>query len=202
VYEIYPKTCLRAEVCYPLSFFYLHFIRFSAEGGPLDHIWALLIGVEDNPKDPIGPDADLENMRVWLDSRNTPPDNIRVLQNEEATRDAILGVFASHLIHNPAIPRDAPILIYYSGHGAHLKAPAEWVKYGEATKGRIECIIPHDALPFDGNYDGENEDYIEADENAVEDLEKNVDEDYDHPRAIPDRTIAALLRQLARAKGE
>jgi hypothetical protein len=160
------------------------------------HMWALLIGIEDDIEDPIGPDADVAAMLAWLASRNTPGDNISVLSNEEATRDAILGVFASHLIHNPAIPRDAPILIYYSGHGAHLKAPTEWVKHGEATKGRIECIIPYDAVFVFDDDAGEN------DEDAEEDLEENDDEDYDIKRAIPDRTIGALLRQLARAKGE
>jgi hypothetical protein len=144
----------------------------------IEHIWALLIGIEyDLSKPLLGSKADVERVQQWLESRGTPADNIKTLRNEEATRDSILGVFKSHLIHNQAIPRDGPILLYYSGHGARDNPPDEWVAEGEATDRFIEFIVPYDAFTA-------------------------ADETWEPKHAIPDRTIGALLRQLARAKGD
>jgi hypothetical protein len=152
---------------------------------PQEHIWALLIGIETYPEHLPGARRDVDRMCRWLASLGTPADNIRVLLDGEATRDAILSVFHSHLVKNPAIPQDAPILLYYAGHGAREVPPAEWVSDDEAGDGLIEFIVPVDALLTDGirDADGRLEEYLEA------------------SYAIPDRTIGALLRRLARAKG-
>jgi hypothetical protein len=143
----------------------------------LEHIWALLIGIEYKTSDPpLHSDVDVKNVRNWLLSKGTPADNIKILSNEEATRASILNVFESHLIQNQGIPQDGPILLYYSGHGARDTPPADWVAKGEATDGMIEFIVPYDAL--------------------------NADDSMHQKHAIPDRTIGALLRRLARAKGD
>jgi hypothetical protein len=119
---------------------------------------------------------DIKSVQRWLESRGTPTDNVKILLNEQATRDNILNVFDLHLVQNQAIPRDGPILLYYSGHGARADPPEEWAVRGEATDGSIEFIVPYDAL--------------------------NADDTMERAHAIPDRTIGALLRRLAHAKGD
>jgi hypothetical protein len=141
-----------------------------------EHIWALVIGIEENPTLPAdGAKGDALSVRDWLLERGTPEDNIRVLLDEEANRVSILDVFEHHLISNAAIARDAPLLVYYAGHGAQTDAPEDWISDGETDTGQTEFIIPHDALGPDG----------ELDVNLI----------------IADRVIGALLRRLARAKG-
>ena len=65
-----------------------------------------------------------------------------------------------------------PILIYYAGHGSSAKTPNGWV----GSTGKIELLIPHDhSPPLD---------------------------DSNPTHGIPDRTLEALLSDLARKKGD
>jgi hypothetical protein len=63
------------------------------------------------------------------------------LRNEEATRDAIVGAIRK-LATNPAIKENDPILIFYAGHGAEVKAPLGWPP-NNAT-GLVQMLVPHD----------------------------------------------------------
>ncbi len=41
--------------------------------------------------------------------------------------------------NNPVIKKDDPILIFYAGHGAEMKAPSGWL----STNGKIQMLVPH-----------------------------------------------------------
>lgn len=64
-----------------------------------------------------------------------------------------------------------PIVIYYAGHGSTLPAPKDW----EAGGTHIQALVPQDV------------NVVDASDNLIV--------------AIPDRTIAILLNNLAYAKG-
>lgn len=73
---------------------------------------------------------------------------------------------------NPAINKDDPIVIFYAGHGSTIKAPIGW----ETDQKKIQALVPQDVGVKDAS---------------------------DKPiPPIPDRTIAALLNDLAESKGD
>lgn len=94
------------------------------------------------------------------------------LTNEDATRDAILGAFSTHLIENTKIEQGDAIILFYAGHGSRVKAPVGWA----ATDGFIETLCPHD--------------------------ERMKDDEGEEIYGIPDRTINLILRDLAAKKGD
>lgn len=144
-------------------------------------LWALLVGIDNYAVDPLdGSGADVQHMYEYLvQDRNVPPENIRILRDEEATRAEILAAFEQHLIENPAITRGDPILFHFSGHGTSEPIRTDWV--GARTG---EHFIEH-IVPFDAVFDPEDPDAMSGVQPA-----------------IPDRTLNALLRRLARAKGD
>ena len=63
---------------------------------------------------------------------------ICLLTNADATRESIINSFRIHLIHNPRIVKNDPIVVYFAGNGTQLEAPA----------GRnLSLLIPHDFSP-------------------------------------------------------
>ncbi|KAJ6526440.1 hypothetical protein B0H19DRAFT_1042189 [Mycena capillaripes] len=96
--------------------------------------------------------------------------HIRSLYNENATREAILTGFRTHLIENTQIEHGDPIIFYFAGHGCRVSAPAQW----RTTDGSIETICPYDELTMI---------------NGI------------LVPGIPDLTIAGLLRELGKRKG-
>jgi hypothetical protein len=118
-------------------------------------------------------DEQLKQLAMTIDNK------IKILKNEQATRASIIAAFKTHLIENIAIQRGDPILFYYAGHGTSQKRPAGWpgpVMHAEPT---IESIVPYDSM-----------------------IVSNGSDDAKVASCIPDRTINALLRRLARAKGD
>ncbi|EAU89549.1 hypothetical protein CC1G_02438 [Coprinopsis cinerea okayama7 len=95
--------------------------------------------------------------------------NIRLLRNAEATREAILSTFFSHLIDNRNIQPEDPVIFYFAGHGIRTMKPDGWPVDSKDMK--IEAICPHDERCVDPRSN-----------QAV--------------WCIPDITIAKLLRQL------
>ncbi|KZT70649.1 hypothetical protein DAEQUDRAFT_810529 [Daedalea quercina L-15889] len=114
-------------------------------------------------------------------TRNVPSGNILMLLNESATRENILTAFRSHLIDNERVIEGDLIFFFYAGHGDSVDAPEGW----NADGGRVETICPYDVTVF-------------------EDTERrfNVDSVADATYGIPDRTFNALMRLLARKKGD
>lgn len=142
-------------------------------------LFALLVGITEW-KDPdwpevIGAAEDVANTRKYLEQDlHTPSSNIHVLEGPNATRDGILAQFRHHLINNRAIQDGDPILFYYAGHGDITDAPPHWPVISDDRK--IESIVPYD--------------YGTADRGGQ------------YICGIPDRTIAALLEQLAERHGD
>lgn len=169
---------------------------------PLTNMWALLIGIEnypqpeeperlpddagttlehwvrprevsDPPENPDGALHDVEEVHEYLRERGVPESQILILKDDKATRANMLSAFQHHLINNPDITRDDPILFYYSGHGCRGPAPDGWAAALEGDDSQIEYMVPYDSVGF-----GQ--------------LGKP---------GIPDRTTRALIHELAQRKG-
>ena len=102
-----------------------------------------------------------------------PEDHIRTLFDKEATRDAIIKAFRS-LRDDQRIHNGDPIMIFYAGHGSELPPPHVW-----GVQGKIQCLLPRDYKPTDTDYNEPTN---------------------THP--IPDRTIGALIEDIAKTKGD
>ncbi|KAJ7779450.1 caspase domain-containing protein [Mycena maculata] len=72
------------------------------------------------------------------DGLHVPISHIKVLENEKATRNAILSAFASHLLNNPAIPDhgNAAMIFFFAGHGSRVEA--------QDTVSGVEVLCPCD----------------------------------------------------------
>ena len=113
-------------------------------------IFALLIGIDEykrgtkpSPRRLRGCVSDSNNIYDFLTrSFNVPPKDIKVLQNEQATRTAILSFFEKHLINNSAIQENDAIIFYFAGHGSRRTAPQHW----HLEEGKVETICPYDTV--------------------------------------------------------
>jgi hypothetical protein len=104
---------------------------------------ALLVGIDRYLSDGLdtlkGCVNDVESLRGVLVGRfEVPPENIRVLTNEDATRDAILAAIRDHLIA-PAGPGDV-VILHFSGHGSQRLDDSS-----DEPDGWDETIVPHDS---------------------------------------------------------
>lgn len=80
---------------------------------------------------------DVELMRSLLqESFGFPPENITLLRDEEATREAILAEFEALV---EATGSDDVVVIHYAGHGSQMKD-----REGDEPDGMDETILPHD----------------------------------------------------------
>lgn len=110
---------------------------------------ALLIGVNDYADKTISftghPERDVCLMRHALITRfGFAPEDVAVLVNEEATRDAVLDAIRTRLIDRAA--DNGAVVFYYSGHGSQIPDTD-----GDETRydGLDETIVP-----YDGTKDG------------------------------------------------
>ncbi|HET8722144.1 MAG TPA: caspase family protein, partial [Nitrospira sp.] len=90
-------------------------------------------------KDLKGSVNDVRALReVLIHRQGFRPEDVLVLENEAATREAILGAFQRHLIA-PARTGDHSVF-YYAGHGSR-------VRNSRSTEldGKDETIVPADA---------------------------------------------------------
>jgi hypothetical protein len=80
---------------------------------------------------------DVELMRSLLQENfGFPPENISLLRDEEATREAILAELRSLV---EATNRDDVVVIHYAGHGSQVTD-----REGDEPDGMDETILPHD----------------------------------------------------------
>lgn len=105
---------------------------------------AVVIGIDKYPSPSIGQlagaVADAKAMEEYLKTRMGVLQNqIRVLHDHEATREAILDALKA-ITTNPQIGKDDRILIYYAGHGATAACPPRW----NSTGSEIQLILPYD----------------------------------------------------------
>ncbi|KAJ7493699.1 hypothetical protein FB451DRAFT_1490988 [Mycena latifolia] len=119
-----------------------------------------------------------------------PPSAICSLRNAGATRSAILAAFYKHLITNPHIKKDDPIIIYYAGHGGRVRVPESWM-YPDDESSVSDATIAPDA------WGTSSDSFVETLCPSDEGTRSGDDLVY----GIPDITINALLRILAREKG-
>ena len=121
----------------------------------------------------MGAVPDAEAMRDYLRKNlGVPGSQIRELHNSEATRDAIIDEIKAFSL-NKEINEGDPILIFFAGHGGSADTPKGWEV---GSTGKIELLVSYDysSLLDDGN----------------------------PKHGIPDRTLGALLSQLAMEKGD
>ena len=103
-----------------------------------------------------------------------PQDQISTLFDEQATRSAIIQAF-KHLSKDHRIKDGDPIFIFYAGHGGQKTPHPDW---GEPNE-KIEVIVPYD---------------------CTDDSDEETPPSGFVP-SIPDITIAALINEIAREKG-
>ena len=138
---------------------------------------ALIIGINEyeslNVPNLLGAVPDADAMRDYLQQHlHVPSSQIRILLDSEATRAAIIAGIEAFSLSKEVEVGD-PILIYYAGHGGSVDTPKGWEVGGT---GKVELLIPYD--------------------------HSSSLEDGNHKHGIPDRTLAALLSQLAKKKGD
>ena len=143
------------------------------------HLFALIIGINKyespNITNLLGAVPDADAMRDYLQKHmGVPSSQIRNLRDNEATRAAIIdGIQAFSF--NEEIKEGDPILIYFAGHGGTADTPKGWEV---GSTGKIEFLIPYELSTWESLENG----------NAI--------------YGIPDRTLRALLSQLASKKGD
>jgi hypothetical protein len=117
---------------------------------------ALLIGIDEYPKFPLDHrlrggvnDANLMADRL-REQFAFPSEQVRVLLNAEATREAILGEF-DRMISETS--QDDAVVIFYSGHGSRMRDREK-----DEPDGWDETIVPYDSGRVIGREVHENRD--------------------------------------------
>ncbi|KAJ7899351.1 caspase domain-containing protein [Mycena leptocephala] len=149
----------------------------SSENDP-GAIFVLIIGINkyvntEELRTLRGAVNDARAVENYLLNLDVPPSNIVLLENENATRSAILSAFKTHFLDNRNIPDrgGASMVLYFAGHGSRSEAPSDLI----APDRRVEAICP-------------------VDEGTVNDAGEYV-------HAIPDYVLVRLLSELADKKG-
>ncbi|KAJ7905991.1 caspase domain-containing protein [Mycena leptocephala] len=150
----------------------------SKTGQATPAVHALIIGINDYFKtDELrtlqGAVNDAKAFEKYLLNLNVPPSNIVLLENENATRSAILSAFRTHLLENTNITDhgEATMIFFFAGHGSRFDAPSDLI----APDRRVEAICPVD--------------------------ERTVNDAGEYVHAIPDYVLVRLLSELADKKG-
>lgn len=119
---------------------------------------------------------DATRMKRYLsDGLHVPLDQIRILLDRQATKEAIEDSFMEHLTNNPAIDRGDAIVIYFAGHGSIIPAPSGWFQGSPPISSEVQVLCPYD---HDTKQHGER------------------------VSGISDRSIHALIRELSQTKGD
>ncbi|KAJ7906015.1 caspase domain-containing protein [Mycena leptocephala] len=141
-------------------------------------IFALIIGIDnyiktDELRTLRGAVNDARAFERYLLDLHVPPSNIVLLENENATRAAILSAFKTHFLDNTNIPDrgGSSMILYFAGHGSRFEAPSDL----DAPERRVEAICPVD--------------------------ERTVNDAGEYVHAIPDYVLVRLLSELADKKG-
>jgi len=171
VYNRRIKTLLYSPARFHLSFSLCYLIQL-----PTPTMFLLAIGIDTYEskeiKDLHGAVADARAFAAYFENQlGVPQDHITILENESATRAAILENFRN-LAVDLRIQRGDPIVIYYAGHGSEAAAPLGWEAGGRNAN--IQLTMPYDVFCHSEG--------------------KFVD-------PIPDRTLGALLEAISQSKG-
>jgi formylglycine-generating enzyme required for sulfatase activity len=103
------------------------------------HSWALLVGIDDYRHGRLPPlHTAVKGVRALADLLQSAfgfdPACILTLENEQATRSAILRAFTDPLSRPDRAGPDDRVLIYFAGHGITFDTP----------QGEVGCIVPYD----------------------------------------------------------
>jgi len=113
-------------------------------------VYALFVGINkyQNVRPLFGCVEDIDAIETFFATRIAPDARAFVsLRDEEATREAIISGFRTHLSR---AREDDVALFYYCGHGSTEPAPPEWKSFD--PDGKNQTIIPVDARA-NGVYD-------------------------------------------------
>ncbi|RDX47960.1 hypothetical protein OH76DRAFT_1405507 [Lentinus brumalis] len=143
-----------------------------------DQVFALIIGIDKYQAGNIwnlnAAVDDARSIERWLTSDlQVPRDHICTLLDAQATRRNIEERFLSHLLNNSAIEPGDAIIVYFAGHGSSIRAPPGWFDRG---RGDVSVLCTYD-------YDTK---LPKGQTNA----------------GISDRSLHAMLQDLARVKGD
>lgn len=118
----------------------------------MPQLFALFVGVARyHPESKVphltGCENDVNRMVACIRNAfpDTPPDNIRILLSEQATRKAVIENFIAHLCDNNKIAAGDTVLFYYSGHGSNAPAAPEFVALGQDTLNSDETLVLYDS---------------------------------------------------------
>ncbi|KAI0744208.1 hypothetical protein C8Q80DRAFT_1220872 [Daedaleopsis nitida] len=141
-------------------------------------VFALLIGIDKYQSGNIwnlnAAVDDARSIERWLlDDLQVPREHICTLIDAQATKRTIEERFMSHFVNNPAIEAGDALILYFAGHGSSIRAPPGWF---ERARGDVPVLCTYD-------YDTK--------------LAKGPT-----CAGISDRSLHAMLDDLARAKGD
>ncbi|CCM00516.1 uncharacterized protein FIBRA_02550 [Fibroporia radiculosa] len=143
---------------------------------PDPHLFALIIGINDYkyPSTPnlLGAVPDADAVRDYLQEQLGVPSSQIINLRDSQATRAAILHEIHAFMNDDRIQKGDPILIYYAGHGASAHAPPNW----EAGGSHIQLLVPHD------------QSCIDCSGHLV--------------HGIPDRTLGALLTQIADKKGD
>jgi len=157
-------------------------IDLYLRSGPVGHLtrlFALIIGINNYQSKEFfrlrGAVPDGKEFKDYLMKRlRVPEGQISTLFGEQATRSAIIQAFKD-LSKDNRIKEGDPIFIFYAGHGAQKTPHPDW----KEPNAKIEVIVPYD---------------------CTDDSDRQTPATGFVP-SIPDITIAALINEIAREKG-
>lgn len=113
-------------------------------------LFGLLLAIDDYPL-PVPPLGgcvnDIRKIKSYLTEKQGKLNpQLLVLENEAATKAAIIAGFREHLAQ--AGPQDT-VLIYFSGHGTQEEADPKIWPY--ESDGKLECIVNYDGIVKNGD---------------------------------------------------
>ena len=143
---------------------------------PPAHLFALIIGINkyesSNIPNLVGAVPDADAMRDYLQAHLGVPSSQIRNLRDSEATQATIIAEIKAFSFDNKIKKGDPILIYYAGHGGLANTPVGWEA---GSTGKITFLIPYDYSPLE-----------------------NCNPKY----GIPDRTLGALLSQLANKKGD
>ncbi|KAJ7918596.1 hypothetical protein B0H13DRAFT_2434997 [Mycena leptocephala] len=157
--------------------------RLSSNSKGTRAVFALIIGINDYRAPDLRPLRGAVNdarafEKYLLDSYDenglqVPSQNILLIENENATRSAILDAFKSHFLENKSIPDHggATMIFFFAGHGGRVLATGNLMSHDL----KVGIISPVD--------------------------ERTTDDAGGYVHGIPDYVLGRLLWQLAEKKG-
>ena len=157
-------------------FTHTHYATVALHRPPPPRLFALIIGINEykSPNIPnlVGAVPDADAMRDYLQVHLGVPSSQIRDLRDSEATRATIMEEIKAISLNNKIKEGDPILIYFAGHGGSAATPDGWV----GSTGTIELLIPHD--------------------------HSSSLEDTNPKHGIPDRTLGALLSDLASKKGD